>query len=204
MQEEQERRKSLLKLDLQTFAGDPDPADPVDPAPPADPQDPGKPDPKPAEPMIPKSRFDEINKSYKAMQKQLDELLGKQKTDEEEAAKKRGEFESLYTAAKADLDGYKSKAEQNEGRVKELETLFGTMLEAKLATIPEELHDLIPENLTPEAKLAWIEKASAKGVFGTKKADEPVGGPSNPRTPPAPDVSKLNAFQLLKAGYGSK
>lgn len=202
----------MLKLHLQQFAETP--ATPETPNTPETPSAGSKNADVPNTPeaakehMIPKSRFDEINTNYKTVKEQLDKILADQVKADEEGKKKQGKFEELYNTAKTDLDGFKSKAEQNEGRVKELESLFGTMLEAKLESIPEEMRELIPENLTPEAKLAWIEKAQAKGLFGTanaKKPDEPVGGSTNPPANAGTvDVSTLSPFQLLQSGYGAK
>jgi len=78
------------------------------------------------------------------------------------------------------------------------------MVETKLETIPKELHDLVPTNLTPEAKLDWLNKAESKGLFGTLKTEvKEVGKPSN-KSNEQPKVDKANLSPLDKilAGLG--
>ncbi|WP_051188268.1 hypothetical protein [Brevibacillus thermoruber] len=137
--------------------------------------------PEQKEHMIPKSRFDEVNTKFKDLQAQYDKLL----------------------AEKQEADGYKSLHQQAEERAKALEGVIAQMLEARLETIPEELHDLIPEGLTPEQKLAWIDRAERKGVFGAK-VHKPVGGPTNPPDQSPVDLNGLSATQLLRIGYSKQ
>jgi ribonucleoside-triphosphate reductase len=145
--------------------------------------------------MIPKARFDKVNEDFKTIKKQLDDILSKQKADEEEAAKKRGEYEQLFNTARTEADTFKGQAEQHGSRVQQLEAMLGEMLTAKIEAVPEAMRDLIPDNLAPEAKLAWIEKAQAKGLFGKgKEPDVPVGGSTNP----PPDSGTKPAAVLLK------
>ncbi|MFS0841160.1 hypothetical protein, partial [Paenibacillus sp. 1P03SA] len=140
--------------------------------------------PSPDEPkdiMIPKARFDEVNQNYKAAKEQLDKFLDAQRQAEEDAAKQRGEYEQLYTAAQQEAGKHKETADKSTARVQELEGILNGILETRLAAIPESMRDLIPDNLTSEQKLAWIDKAASKGVFGPGKTPEkPVGGPTNP------------------------
>lgn len=188
----------LRPFDLQFFAADPEPGD-TDPNPNPDPPA----DPKPNEHMIPKSRFDEVNNNYKTVKDQLDKILKQQEQEDLESKKKQGEFEKLYNETNEQLGTYKNNYESTKSRVEVLEGIMNSMLNTKLESIPEEFHDLIPENLSPEQKLDWITKAETKGLFGSKKSDEPVGGPTNPG-PQNTDFEKMNPMQLLSAGYGSK
>lgn len=153
--------------------------------------------------MIPKARFDEVNNRYKDVQKQLDELLAAKRAAEEEEQRKRGEFEQLYTTASEQANAYKTQAEQIEARAKALEGVITGLLETKLQAIPENMRELVPDNLTAEAKLAWIDKAQAAGLFG-KHEPKPIGGGSNPSTHTQINVNEMSPFQLLQAGYGSK
>jgi hypothetical protein len=155
--------------------------------------------------MIPKSRFDEVNQNYKSVKEQLDQFVKAQKKSEDDAAKQRGEFEQLYNTAQQEAGTFKEVSEKTTARVQELEGILGVMLESKLADIPKELHDLIPDNLSPEQKLAWIDKASSKGIFGaTKQPDIPVGGSTNPVNLLKQDISSLDPISMLVAGYSSK
>jgi chromosome segregation ATPase len=153
--------------------------------------------------MIPKSRFDEVNQNFKDMKAQLDALLSEKAEQERKVQEEQGQFQELYKSASDQLNEFKTKTEQFETRAKELEGVIGQLLEAKLSDIPEEFHDIIPDNLGAEQKLAWIERAQTKGLFGAK-AQSPIGEATNPGNSQAIDLSKLNPLQLLKAGYGKK
>jgi len=149
--------------------------------------------------MIPKTRFDEVNNKYKTAQDELNKILKQQEQDELDKQKQQGEFEKLYNKATEDLQIYKGDYEKTSSRVEELEGIITSMLNSKLESIPEEFHDLIPENLSPEAKLDWISKADAKGLF-KDQSQEPVGGQTNP-TAKQTDLESLNVHQLMQSGY---
>lgn len=156
-----------------------------------------------SEHMIPKSRFDEINSNYKTVKAQLDQILAEKAAAEKEAQEKQGKFQELYENTSKEYGDFKAKYESVEGRAKELETVINGLLETKLEAIPQDYHDLIPSNLTPESKLDWINKAEAKGLFG-KKEQKPIGDTTNPSHAQSFDLNSLSPVQLLKAGYGSK
>lgn len=154
--------------------------------------------------MIPKSRFDEVNNAYKELKAKLAELEEAHKKKEQEEAEKRGEFESLYNQTKADLEKVTQNYKSTQKRVEVLEGVINELLEAKLENIDEKYHDLIPENLTPEQKLAWVVKAEKKGLFGNTNAETPLGEPTNPKAKEEVNVNKMNPLQLLLAGYSKR
>lgn len=154
--------------------------------------------------MIPKSRFDEVNNAYKELKAKLAELEETQKKKEQEEAEKRGEFESLYNQTKADLEKVTQNYKTTQKRVEVLEGVINELLEAKLENIDEKYHDLIPENLTPEQKLAWVVKAEKKGLFGNTNAEIPLGEPTNPKAKEEVNVDKMNPLQLLLTGYSKR
>ena len=154
--------------------------------------------------MIPKSRFDEVNNAYKELKAKLAELEETHKKKEQEEAEKRGEFESLYNQTKADLEKVTQNYKTTQKRVEVLEGVINELLEAKLENIDEKYHDLIPENLTPEQKLAWVVKAEKKGLFGNTNAEIPLGEPTNPKAKEEVNVDKMNPLQLLLAGYSKR
>lgn len=155
--------------------------------------------PEDKEIMIPKSRFDEINNQKKAAQDELNKIKQAQEQAKIDQQKEQGKFEDLYNQASSDAQKYKGDYEKSSTRVVELEGIITSMLETKLESIPEEYHDLIPENLTPEAKLDWISKADAKGLF-VDKSQEPLGGQTNPTTKQT-DLEQLTDHQLFQGGY---
>jgi predicted nuclease with TOPRIM domain len=199
-------RKSYLPFNLQYFAEEQsnENVTPSDETKNAVPNDVSDKSTAPAqEHMIPKSRFDEVNQNFKEMKAQLDAILAEKAEQERKVQEEQGQFQELYKSASDQLNEFKTKTEQFETRAKELEGVIGQLLEAKLSDIPEEFHDIIPDNLGAEQKLAWIERAQTKGLFGAK-AQSPIGESTNPGNSQAIDLSKLNPLQLLKAGYGKK
>lgn len=195
---------TVLPLNLQFFAEPP--AEPQgSKEPPEEPsinptkQDEPKNEPQQKDIMIPKHRFDEINTKYKTAQDELNKILKQQEQDELDKQKQQGQFEKLYNQATEDLQAFKGDYKKSSTRVEQLEGIITSMLDTKLETIPEEFHELIPENLSPEQKLDWIEKASAKGLF-KDKSQEPLGGQTNPSQHPI-DLDMLNVHQLMQSGY---
>lgn len=161
--------------------------------------------------MIPKSRFDEVNNSYKELKAQLDEMKSAQAKAEEERqkkaqeeAEKRGEFEGLYKKAQSDLEGVKEESKAAKSRIEALEGVINGLLETKLESIDKEYHDLIPEGMAPEQKLAWVSNAEKKGLFGNKQAQQPLGEQTNPKGDQEVDFNKMNPLQMLMSGYGRK
>jgi len=159
--------------------------------------------PQQSEVMIPKHRFDEVNNKYKEVKAQLDAILAQQAEAERKAQEEQGKFKELYEQTTNELTSFKSKFEQIEARAKQLESVIQSLLETKLSAIDEQYHDLIPDNLSPEEKLAWIDKAEQKGLF-KKKGQTPIGEGTNPSQAQTIDLNSLSPIQLLKAGYGSK
>lgn len=164
---------------------------------------------EPSEKMIPKSRFDEINTRYKETESRLAELEAmlaeRQKADEEAELKSKeeqGKFEELYRSVESELNGVKDKATTYESRVSELETLINTMVEAEVAAIGEDFADLIPSGLSPEAKLEWINKAKAKGLFGKKDVEIGSSKAGGENKPPKVDMSKINPLDKIRMGLG--
>ena len=157
---------------------------------------------------IPKSRFDEVNEAKKALEKQVAEINAKaqeleeaQRAKAEEDAAKKGEFESLYNATKQEIATHKAEVKAAKARVEELEGVVNGLLESKLATIDKDFHDLIPQGMTPEAKLAWVNTAEAKGLFGNSKAKTPLGQPTNPSAGQPKEVVEMSPLEMMMAGY---
>lgn len=157
--------------------------------------------PEEKEIMIPKSRFDEINEQKKAAQDELNKIKQAQEQAKIDQQKEQGKFEDLYNQASEEVQKFKGNFEQANTRVEQLEGVITSMLETKLESIPKEYHDLIPDNLSPEAKLDWISKADAKGLF-VDKSKTPVGGLTNPTK--QTDMENMTHSQLLAMGYSNK
>ncbi|MDA2738384.1 hypothetical protein PDQ75_24835 [Bacillus cereus group sp. Bc015] len=157
------------------------------------------------ETMIPKTRFDEINAKYKEMAKKVAEFEKAQaeakaeaERKELEAKKEQGKFEELYTKTQKELEAMKTY----QTRATELESVIQSMVETKLQSVPKEMQDLVPSNLSAEATLDWLNKAESKGLFGKQEVKE-IGKPSN-KSNESPKVDKANLSPLDKilAGLG--
>ena len=122
---------------------------------------------------ISKAELSQIKQSLKKATDDNAHLLGvhqemkdkSEKRKEAEAAK-RGEFETLYTNTKGELETLTPKMARYEGVIK-------VMLDAELAALPEGFDlELIPAG-DPDQQLDWIAKAKASGFL--KKEVEEVG-----------------------------
>lgn len=157
------------------------------------------------ETMIPKTRFDEVNGKLKEMADKVAEfekIQAQAKADAEakelEAKKEQGKFEELYLNSQKELETLKL----SQTRATELETVIAGMVETKLKAVPEEMHDLIPANLSAEATLDWLNKAESKGLFGKPEAKE-IGKPSNKSNEsPKIDKANLSALDKILSGLG--
>lgn len=157
--------------------------------------------------MIPKSRFDEVNAKYKEMAEKIEAFekaeAARQKAAEQkelELKQEQGKFQELFQESQKELEGLK----KYESRTTELEGLINGMVEAKLEAVPEEMKDLVPSNLTPEATLEWLAKAETKGLFGKKEPEvKEIGKPSNKSTDtPKVDKADLSPLAKIMAGLG--
>lgn len=156
----------------------------------------------PAEQMIPKHRFDEVYANMKSLQEQLDAINAEKAQKEKEELEKTNQFKTLYEQQTLEYKNVQAQVATLENKATEYETVITNMVETKLAGIPEEMHDLIPANLTISEKLDWISKAEAKGLFKTKVNVE-VGRPTNiPH--PEQDYSKMSAMELFTMAYSKK
>ncbi|MBC9785867.1 hypothetical protein H1S01_15380 [Heliobacterium chlorum] len=162
-----------------------------------------KQEPTPQEHLIPKTRFDEINTKYKDVQAQLEQLLTEREQQAKQTKEQQGKFEELYKTTADELTKTKDGFKTVNGRVQQLESVINGLLESKLEGISKDFHDLVPGNLTPEAKLEWLTVAEKKGLFGAKQ-EQPVGQATNPTQAQTIDLNQLSSIQLLKMGYAQR
>lgn len=147
--------------------------------------------------MIPKERFDEVNGKYKELATQMEELK-----------QAKAEVDRLLEDMKQQQEGTQTTIAENtsklEAQVQSYETLMNEMVETKLQALPTELHELVPEGLTIEQKLSWINKAEAKGLFKKQTQQIVVGQPLNHSSEhdKVERMRKMNPLQLLTSYYG--
>lgn len=199
--------KKLLKLDLQHFAdGTLAEVSKPEVTPPSEPET--KPE-TPTETMIPKTRFDEVNSKYKELAEKVAgfekiqaDAAQAQADAELKAKKEQGQFEELYNGLQKELDTYKAY----ETRTTALEGLINGMVETKLQSISEEFHELVPQGLTSEQTLDWLNKAESKGLFGKKDAEaKEIGKPLNQAQQiPKVQSEKLSPMDKILSGLTAK
>lgn len=159
---------------------------------------------KQAEHMIPKSRFDEVNTKYKDIQAKLDAITSEKLQAEIKSQEEAGEFKQLYETTSQEFSEMRTQFEAVESLNKELTGVIQGLLETKLKSVPEEFHELIPENLSVAQKLAWVDRADQKGMFGGGKIEEPIGGMTNPTQSNVVDDNKLTPLQKMAMAFNTK
>lgn len=138
--------------------------------------------------FIPRERFDDVYGKYRTLQETHTTL------------------NTSYQTAVSERDTAKTEADTAKTRATQLETTLNELLTTRLESIPEDKRDLIPDGLSVDQKLVWLEKAMAKGIFTVpQQTQQPIGTPMNP-APGAQAVNLDNLSPLAKmaAAYGSK
>lgn len=103
-----------------------------------------------------------------------------------------------------ELNSLKTSNEQVVAKTEAYEKVLTEIVESKMALIPENLKELVPQTSSLTDQLSWLNKAEQSGLFGNNKHFE-IGKPMNPNAPTEEvDMSKLSATSLLSIAYGSK
>lgn len=130
--------------------------------------------------MIPQSRFNEVNRKYKALEEQLKLLQEKQSADDsarqqqqQKELAEQNRYKELYEQALAQLEGL--KAAQDEAKL--YKDGFQATLNARLESVPEDKRHLIPE-LDPIKLSAWLDKALPDLMTPAKPAAPKLDGGS--------------------------
>ncbi len=149
--------------------------------------------------MIPKERFDEVNNKYKGLQKELDDLKAEAQKPKEEKKEEKVEKEP---DAEPEVN---PQIEALQKQLQEFQGVVDGMVTQKTESIPEEMRDLIPEGLTAQQKLDWINKAEEKGLF-KKQSNVTVGQPLNHSSEQetTEKMGKMNPLQLFASYYTQK
>jgi small-conductance mechanosensitive channel len=107
--------------------------------------------------MIPKSRFDEVNKERQALAEKLSTIEAAQKAETEKRLQEQSQFKELAEKRGAELVEAKAKADQ----VDAYEYTLQKVLDAQIEALPEDKRTLVPEALTTQQKLDWLAKNAA-------------------------------------------
>lgn len=184
-------------------AGDPAPPATGNPAPPAPPA--GAPAAPPADDRsgwIPRERFDQVNSEYARLKKAEDDRVAKE-------AKERGDFEALHKQEQEKTAAAEAKAVRIARRGAFVARAAGKVSDADAAYKLAEADGMLSElevdddgNADPKKVDAIVDKLIEKyeflkGTGNTRTFGDPAGG--NGGAPP--DTSKMDARDMLRAGY---
>lgn len=140
--------------------------------------------------MIPKSRFDEINRRFKESQAQLESLqaqLSQQAKAQEQAKtaelKEQGKYKEAFDQATETitrLEAQVAEAKQLRATVEKYQATLTGLLESQRADLPESITTLL-DKLDPVEQLEWLTK--------NKQA---VTKPAEPGEKPRPQLASFN------------
>jgi len=85
-------------------------------------------------------------------------------------------------------------------RIEQAEIKLTKILKNEKRSIPEEFHGLIPDNLSLEEQINWIQSCREKGFFKDKVESIDTKKPSDKKPT---DLSNLNPHQMMAKGYRS-
>lgn len=141
--------------------------------------------------MIPKSRFDEINTKAKKLEDELRKIEEERQKEIEERLVEQQQYKELAEKRGKDLAELQAKAQ----KVDAYEQTLTAVYEASLQELPEDMRDLVPEELSIQQKLNWLSKNKArllKPISPDLGAGKRGGGGSSDAklTPEEADIAK--------------
>lgn len=96
--------------------------------------------------------------------------------------------------------------EQSKNVIAEYEEMLTSIIDGKVAKVPEQFKELVPTHLSLKEKLAWLDKAEETGLFGQKEKqanpDVEIGKPMNIDAPKV-DANKLTVSQKLSMAFNT-
>lgn len=131
-------------------------------------------------------------KRRQEMEARLSAFESKQREQAEAEAKKRGEFESLYTSARSEMQKIQDELAAYKTREAERVQRMQAENAQRLQNLPENFRALVPDGLDPDATRSQIERLES--VLGQAT---PTGGIPPRGTKPAQD--KIPEAALLEA-----
>lgn len=156
----------------------------------------------PAEHMIPKSRFDEVNTRLRELEAEKAKRDQSERAAADKAAAERGEWERLAGERQARLDAAESLSATAAERITAYEAEMERQYKARVKELPQEIRDMEPEG-DALSRFAWIPKAEAAAL--KLAATRTPGTPSGPRgtgAAPAPySTADLVAHKRASGGY---
>lgn len=106
-----------------------------------------------SEPMIPKSRFDEVNQRAKDAEARLQQMDAERQTEVEKRLEEQQKWKELADERATKL----AEAERKAAKVDEYETEMRSYVEESMNKIPEDMKSLVPDG-APEQQFRWLKK----------------------------------------------
>ena len=119
--------------------------------------------------MIPKARFDEVNKALRELQRQQQEREENERKAADQRAKEQGEWQKLAEQREQVVRDLAPKAE----RASRLETIIATYIDEQSQDFPEELRDFDPGPNDLEQRWNWMNKGRALAAKLSSKTQVP-------------------------------
>lgn len=156
----------------------------------------------PAEHMIPKARFDEVNEARRKAEDRLAQIETERKVETEKRLAEQNQYKELAEARGVDL----VKAQAIASKVDVYEKTLADVLAAQVASLPEDKRDLVPDELTTQQKLSWLAKNAAilkaPASFDIGAGRQGGGEPPKKVSPlSADEIAVAHAFGMTEAEY---
>jgi len=108
--------------------------------------------------MIPKSRFDEVNNKARDLEDKLRKFEEERQKEIEARLVEQQQYKELAEKRGKELAEIQAKAQ----KVDAYEQTLTDVYKASLAELPEDMRDLVPDELTTQQKLNWLSKNKAR------------------------------------------
>jgi ribonucleoside-triphosphate reductase len=108
--------------------------------------------------MIPKSRFDKINDKAKDLEDKLKKIEEERQKDIEARLVEQQQYKELAEKRGKELAEIQAKAQ----KVDAYEQTLTAVYEASLQELPEDMRDLVPDELNTQQKLNWLSKNKSR------------------------------------------
>lgn len=192
-----------------------DPVAPPAPAPSTETQNPTSQGITGTEPMIPKQRFDEVNRRLRELEAAASTAEAERKKREDAEAAKRGEFEQLATARQAEVDQLKRERQERDDAIRALQTRHAVVVEAQALNVVDadaayRLLDLAhveygedgrPRNIKPLLEQLVKDKPYLAGAASTSPRPGNTAGPRPAGTPDGDAVTRSRHALLATGRY---
>lgn len=154
-----------------------------------------------ADHMIPKARFDEVNKELKQIRAEMAKAQQEREKAEAAALAEQGKFKELYETVNGELQTIRPYKERYESMIEQVKANNAKRIEA----IAEDRRTLIPAYDDPLQVQSWLD-ANEKHLNTKAAAPDLNGGSSNRvpgNNPNAPSLSELKE-QAVRYGVDVK